>query len=353
MNNCTDLLKDLIRIPSVERESANQAIAFCRNWLTEQGLTVREYRHEGYDSLVAEIGQGGKTLVLNGHVDVVSGKEGQFTPYEADGRLYGRGAADMKAGVAAMMTVIAELQQEVLPCKVQLQLVSDEEIGGLRGTRHLVAEGCRGDFVICGEPTQLGLGIQAKGILQLDIPVAGRAAHGSRPWEGDNAIEKAFGWFQQIRALPFSQEAATLYAGPSINLAKIQAGDVYNKVPDYCLMSLDIRFLPQQQAAEIIRQIEAITGPVMVHAIGEPVRTPEDSPYVRRLAAVASQVLARQARIFGQHGSADTRFFAPHGIPAIEFGPCGANWHGDDEYVELKSVAQYQTMLRDFIRTFC
>ncbi|PWG67608.1 succinyl-diaminopimelate desuccinylase, partial [Enterobacter mori] len=84
----------------------------------------------------------------------------------------------------------------------------------------------------CAEPTQLGIGFQAKGILQIDIELRGTSAHSSRPWEGENAVVKAFELYQQLISLPFAKESTEVYDQPSINLAKINAGDVYNKVPD-------------------------------------------------------------------------------------------------------------------------
>jgi succinyl-diaminopimelate desuccinylase len=347
-----ELLKELIAVQSDDKDGASGLIEFCERWLTKRGLVCRVVENCGYKSLITEIGDGEKTLVLNGHLDVVSGKAGQFVPYEDCGRIYGRGAADMKAGIAALMSVMAVLQNRPPSCRVQLQLVTDEEIGGNNCTRHLVENGLCGDFVICAEPTQLGLAVQAKGILQIDLEVTGHSAHGSRPWEGDNAILRAYNIYHEITRLPFATEKSKMYDCPSINLARLQGGDVYNKVPDCCLMSLDIRYLPEQVAAEIIRQVESVAPKVKIHAIGEPVRTSEDNPYVLRLAKIVEQHTGAPAKVFGQHGSADTRFFSEYQIPAIEFGPIGGNWHSDEEYVDIASIEIYVQVLEEFIACF-
>lgn len=347
------LLSELVRIESVDRNGSNEAIDFCEKWLLENGLESKILVNNGYKSLVCEIGEGIKTLIFNGHLDVVSAKEGQFIPIEDGGRLYGRGTADMKAGCAAMMAAFAELKDSELPCKIQLQLVTDEEIGGLNCSMYLVEEGFKGDFVICGEPTNLGLGIQAKGILQLDIEVFGKSAHGSRPWEGDNAILRAMGLFNQITELPFAKESSELYDFPSINLSKIEGGEVYNKVPDYCKMSLDIRFLPEQNIDEIMNQIMGLgIENIRIHAAGDPVKTKVNNKHVLELAQIVEKKLNNPPRIFGQHGSADTRFFSKYSIPAIEFGPCGGNWHGDEEYVDIESFYNYIEILKKFALDF-
>ena len=343
-----DLLKDLISIDSSTKEGANKAVDFCGVWLEGQQLPVQKIENNGYKMLVSEIGKGDQTLIFNGHVDVVTGKPNQFIPVEMDGKLFGRGSADMKAGVAAMMCAMRELKDKHLNFKIQLQIVSDEEIGGMNCSGYLAENDYLGDFVICSEPTQLGIAHQAKGVLRLDIEVKGKSAHGSRPWEGINAIEKAYHIYEQILNLSFAQESTAYYKCPSINLAKIQAGDAYNKVPEECMMSFDIRFLPSQTKEEILAQIESVTeGRVFVNMFAEPINTPSNHPVIELLGPIVEKFSNTPAVYFGQHGTADTVFFAKHGIPAIEFGPSGANWHGDEEYVICESVYSYQKMLTE------
>lgn len=348
-----ELLKELLLIDSSTKEGANQAVEFCKQWLLEHDLEPELIENNEYKMLVCEIGEGDKTIVFNGHVDVVSGKKEQFVPIEKDGRIYARGSADMKAGVAAMMVAIAELNTQKIGVKIQLQIVSDEEIGGFNCSGHLVENGYRGDFVICSEPTQLGIALQAKGVLRLEVEVSGKAAHGSRPWEGENAIVKAYQVYEKLLELPFTKESSEFYPSPSINLAIISGGEVFNKVPDRCVMSLDIRYLPGQNPDKIVQQIESISGSeVRIGMNGIPVATERDNKFITLLKPVVEKHIGGQAVIFGQHGSADTQFFAAHGIPAIEFGPSGANWHGDDEYVVFESIEKYKNILIDYIKSY-
>jgi succinyl-diaminopimelate desuccinylase len=348
-----ELLKELLLIESSTKDGANQAVEFCKQWLLEHELQPELIENNGYKMLVCEIGEGDTTIVFNGHVDVVSGKKEQFIPVEKEGRLYARGSADMKAGVAAMMVAMKELRSKKLGVKIQLQIVSDEEIGGYNCSGYLVKNGYRGDFVICSEPTQLGIALQAKGVLRLEVEINGKSAHGSRPWEGDNAIVKAYKVYEKILELPFTQENSDFYPSPSINLAIISGGEVFNKVPDRCVMSLDIRYLPGQNPDQIVQQIENLSGgTVTVGLHGIPVATERTNPFITGLKPVLEKHIGGQAVIFGQHGAADTQYFAAHGIPAIEFGPSGANWHGDDEYVELKSIETYKNILIDYVQRF-
>jgi succinyl-diaminopimelate desuccinylase len=348
-----ELLKELILIDSSTKEGANQAVEFCKQWLIEHDLQPNLIENNGYKMLVCEIGEGDKTIVFNGHVDVVSGKKDQFIPVEKDGKIFARGAADMKAGVAAMMVAVKELQNQNLGVKIQLQIVSDEEIGGKNCTGYLVENEYRGDFVISSEPTQLGIALQAKGVLRLEVEVTGKSAHGSRPWEGENAIVKAYRAYEKLLELPFTKESSEFYQSPSINLAIISGGEVFNKVPDYCVMSLDIRYLPGQDPDSIVQQIESISdGKVTVGLKGIPVATERDNIFITQLKPVLEKHIGGEAVIFGQHGAADTQFFAAQGIPAIEFGPSGANWHGDNEYIELESLEKYKDILIDYVKTY-
>lgn len=351
--DCIEITKELIKIDTSHLEGANKGIEFCHSLLKSNGLKTTVIENKGFKTLICNIGEGDKKIILNGHLDVVPAKKVQFIPFEKDGKLYGRGSADMLSGASAMISAVLELKAEALPCEVELQLVTDEETGGFNCSKHLVDTGCRGDFVICGEPTHIGIGVQAKGILQLDIEFYGKSAHGSRPWLGDNAILKAYKVFEKIIALPFSKEKSELYQCPSINLSKIQGGDIYNRVPDYCKMSLDIRFLPEQDSEEIIRQIEEAAGTkVIIHSLGDAVKTKVDDEYVINLSEAVKDILGASPEVFGQHGSADTRFYSKYDIPAVEFGPSGANWHGDEEYVIIDSVYKYKDILKKYILSF-
>lgn len=352
-----ELLKDLIRIKSDDVDGANKALLFCKEWLEQRGIMPTLYENESHLMLVAEIGSGEECVVWNGHVDVVPGNTSQFEPHVEDDFLYGRGSADMKAGVAAMMVAFYELSKvsHTLTKKVQLHIVTDEETGGDFTSKYLVDKGFTGDFVICGEPTHLHIGLQAKGIIQFDVHIKGKSSHGSRPWEGMNAIEQAFTFDKEMRNLSFLTASNAFYDYPSLNLAKIHAGTRYNVVPDDCIISYDLRFVPGQVEKEIVNEIQQMADQLfpgsilVVHATAPAVTTSENDPYVSKLQSVASEITKEPTNLFGQHGSADTRFYAEKGAGAIEFGPSGADWHGEKEYVSISSVEKFKSILVSFI----
>ena len=345
------LLKDLIRIKSDTIEGANNALLFCESWLEERGIATTILKHEGKLMLVATIGDGDECMIWNGHVDVVPGDLEQLEPYVEGDFLYGRGTADMKAGVAAMMQAFFELtkQSENITRKIQLHIVTDEETDG-ETSKFLVDQGYTGDFVICGEPTHLQIGLQAKGIIQFDVILNGKSSHGSRPWEGINAIEQAFLFDQQLRTLSFLTASNEFYDYPSLNLAKIQAGERYNVVPDNCIVSYDLRYVPGQDMQSILSDLKTLAekfpkSEIRVQATAPAVTTEAINPYIERIAHITTQFIGKPAVLFGQHGAADARFYAETGAGAIEFGPSGGDWHGEKEYVSVSSTETYKNIL--------
>ena len=346
---------DLIKIKSNDLNGANEALFYCKDWLEKRNISTKTYELNTKLMLVAEIGAGEETIVWNGHIDVVPGNPEQFEPKIIDDRLYGRGSADMKAGVAAMMQAFYILSQDEhkLTKKVQLHIVTDEETGG-KTSKHLVEQGHCGDFVICGEPTHVNIGLQAKGILQWDIHLKGKAAHGSRPWEGDNAIEKAILFDKELRNCSFMEASNEYYDYPSLNLAKIEAGDRYNMVPDKCVISYSLRFVPGQDAEKITKELRELLEKYPGSEIHFQGHTPaitnkEDDKYIQKLLAVCNSIRQTPTVLFGQHGAADTRYYAAKGAVAIEFGPSGSDWHGDQEYVSISSVEEYKDILVRFV----
>jgi succinyl-diaminopimelate desuccinylase len=293
------------------------------------------------------------TIIFHGHLDVVPAHPEQFQPKVEGDRLIGRGAYDMKGGLAAMMCALKDLERQDR-VRVRLVCVPDEESEELdeRTTDAVIAQGLGGDFAITGEPTDLHIGVEAKGVLAMQIEVHGRAAHSSTPWLGDNAVLKAIDVFRAIESLPFSRESSELFDRPSINLGRIEGGDALNMVPDRCTMAVDVRYLPVQDPGEILAQIRAIDGVEVTRTFIHPtVSVSRQNEYVRALRdAVARSAPDMETMSVGRDGASDAVSFIEAGIPAVEFGPVGAGHHGPGEWVSLASLARYRRALQDFVR---
>ena len=198
----------------------------------------------------------------------------------------------MKGALAAMMDAVEELRNEKRDVRVVLAIVPDEESEEEVGPRHatfLIQSGYTGDFAITGEPTDLHVGVQAKGVLAMRLKVGGTAAHGATPWLGDNAILKALDTFRAIETLPFARESSDLFDRPSINLGRILGGDALNKVPDSCVIDVDIRYLPGQDPAEIRNQVSDLAEVALVAQFHrEPAIVDRNNPFVRVLSESVS-----------------------------------------------------------------
>jgi succinyl-diaminopimelate desuccinylase len=352
------LAQRLISYDTSRPEELVAAAGFVKGWLESREIEVHEHDHNGMPALVAEVGPaaspGIPCVVLHGHLDVVPGHPEQFTARIEGDRLIGRGAYDMKGGLAAMMCALKDLGGSS-PVHVRLLCVPDEESEELdeRCTDALVAGGLGGNFAITGEPTDMHIGIQAKGVLALRIEVHGRAAHGSTPWLGDNAVLKAIDVFRAIESLPFTRESSELFDRPSINLGRIAGGDAVNRVPDLCAMVVDIRYLPGQDPARILDEIGGIEGTEVARTfLHPPVTVSPTDPYVRALRdAVARLAPEIETLSVGRDGASDAASFIEAGIPAVEFGPTGGGHHGPEEWVSLASLQRYRHALRDFVRS--
>jgi succinyl-diaminopimelate desuccinylase len=347
------LTQRLVSYDTSSPEGIETAAGFVKGWLEARDISVNELRTRGMPVLGCAVGgEGGPTVLLHGHLDVVPGWPEQFTPRVDGDRLYGRGTYDMKGGLAAMMLAVEELQRQS-DVRVLFVVVPDEESEETsdRATDFLVKNGYTGDFAITGEPTDLHIGVQAKGVVAMRLEVTGTAAHGATPWLGDNAVLKALDAFRSIESLPFARESSDLFDRPSINLGRIIGGDSHNKVPDYCVIDVEIRYLPAQDPEAILAQVSELPDVEVVrHFYRQPAIVDRNNPFVQVLTEVVSGFLDKEAISVGRDGASDAICFIDAGIPAVEFGPTGAGHHGPGEWLSIASLALYRQALVDFIR---
>jgi succinyl-diaminopimelate desuccinylase len=346
------LTEKLIAYDTSNSEGIRLAAGFVKGWLEARDIEARQVDVRGLPVTLAELGPSdGPTVLLHGHLDVVPGRPGQFEPRVDGERLIGRGAYDMKGSLAAMLLALHDMR-DWAQVRIRMGIVSDEESEEEieRGSDQLVREGFVGDFVITGEPTDMHIGVQAKGVLAMRLAVAGRAAHGATPWLGENAIFKAVGVFRAIESLPFAQQSSELFDRPSINLGRILGGDALNKVPDTCVIDVDIRYLPEQDPSAILEEVREVPGVDVISSFARPPAIVDrDSVFVRTLSDAAAPHLGGEVLSVGRDGASDAVSFLRAGIPAVEFGPVGAGHHGPDEWVAIPSLARYRKALTDFV----
>lgn len=362
MEECT-LAEELIRLDSSHPPGVTACVELIHGWLIARGVPVRrEHLPGGREVLLAERGGGPRHLLLCGHLDVVPAEAELFQPSRDNGRLRGRGAYDMKGALAVMMLVIAGIPEPDPSAGVSLLIVPDEErtdlgedapVDDANCTEIMVERGLGANFVICGEPTDMDVGVQAKGVLMTRIVVPGTAAHGSTPWLGDNAILRAVDYYERVMNLPFASTSSELFSRPSVNLSRITGGEALNSVPGRCAIDVDIRYVPGQDPQEILGQIRGLDPRAEITVLLErrPADVPTDHPHVRALVA-AADAASPGAEAVGRHGASDVGAFLGKGIPAVEFGPRGGGHHGAGEHVEIGSLSDYRRALESFATTW-
>lgn len=289
-------------------------------------------------------------IIVHAHLDVVAAPDTQFRAQIRDGRIYGRGAYDMKGSAAVMLKLLADLNARSERPDVGFMFTTDEEIGGLDGVGALLNEGWRSEIFISLEPTELDICYVQKGMMRLVIGIPGRAAHGARPWQGENPLA-ALGNGLVALAQAFPVPAPDSWA-TTVTPTIVQAGNSENRIPETATLLLDVRYTEADDPADVRARVQHCFPAATV--TGEPIAggmlytNPADR-YVQQLQHCIRAATGHDARLYREHYGSDARFFASAGMPAVCFGPRGANMHADDEYVEIDSLEQVYAALHRFV----
>lgn len=358
MTTKEDLLKttqSLIRFRSTESrpDQINACADFIADFFAETDLVVERFTFNGVPSVVVTKGTKTPTIFLNGHFDVVEGEDEQFDPCVKDGVLFGRGSLDMKSGDAVMMHLMRDLADTAH--HVGLMLTGDEEVGGFNGTAKLLEAGYACDVVLIpdgGEAVHQVIS-KGKGVLRVSLSAEGKNAHGSMPWEGENAIERiahavevVCATFPSLASHPADHWVTTCTVG------KISGGVVVNQVPNKAVAECDIRYTEEDPPEAIMERIRSVLpeGVVAHQTIVAPnLVVPMEHPLVRTFAD-ALRAEGRDMHATLDHGASDGRFFATKHIPVIMSQPDGGNLHAPGEWVNIDSMELYYRVLSRFIQ---
>lgn len=379
MTELINLISELVSINSVNPDLApggagEGGIAeFIAAWGRDAGLEVQT--QEAGPSrpnviLIARGRGGGNSLMLNAHTDTVgvTNMDAPFQPSIRDGRLYGRGAYDMKSGLAACMLALKAAQAMALPGDVLLSAVVDEEYGSL-GTEALLAAWARwpADAVLIAEPTELDISIAHRGFVWVDIETFGVTAHGSRPQLGVDAIAKMgkvlVALENQDRAMRADPTHDLLGSG-SLHASLISGGEEISMVPAHCKLQVERRTIPGQTLASveaetraILDEIAAVDPDFKAEARATFARNPYSidakHPLVQQLKRISEAKLSREAQLVGSSWWMDSALFGDKGIPTVVLGPAGAGAHANEEWVDLASVERCREIYLELIAGFC
>lgn len=353
------ILRELVSRPSVHPEAdpvgTVQGEAVVAEWvaghLRSLGADVKtSLIAPGRPSVVGVFEPARKarvTVAFAPHLDTV-GVRGMTVPAfkltEKGGRLYGRGACDTKGPMAAMLAAVGAWlkspERKASDIRWVVAATAGEEQGSL-GAQALVKAGFRADFAVALEPTDLKVVYAAKGVLRVWIEVPGKAAHGSKPERGDNAVYRALPLVQALKdelAPWLAAQRHPVLGGCSLNLGILQGGGELNLVPSLCRIGLDIRVHPGCAAAEVRRRLAALVAQhapkakLSLHREGPAFVTEQSEPWAKRLRGAGRGWAAAD-------WFCDANIFAAHGTPAVAFGPGSIRQaHTKDEYIEEREL---------------
>lgn len=352
-------LKEILQIPSTtgEEQRVSQAL---QTLLEQNGIdcTVIEYA-PGRPQLVAEIGSGQPVLAFSGHMDVVPVGEtpwahDPFSAYEQDGKLYARGATDMKAGLLAHIVAMIRLKQQGLPTTGRIRLLAT--VGEERcavGAEQLFQLGYCDDIgaLVIGEPTENAVCTGHKGALWLQVNTYGKTAHGSMPEQGINALEHMLSLIPRLRPCFAYAGTHELLGASTYSLNVLHSGNATNVIPDKCSLDIDIRTLPGQSHAQLLQAVQAVLDDAMaddaackadVTVVNDlsPVCTHEADAFVQTALAASANVCGQAKPIFGMKGYTDASMFtqAKRAFPVVILGPGVSSLaHQPNEYVGIQS----------------
>ena len=361
MSDVAELTARLVEIESINPDvvssgSGERGVAqFVAEWCERAGLEVSlEDAAPGRPNVVAVArgSGGGRSLMLNAHMDTVgiAGMTDPFSPHLEGGRLYGRGAYDMKGSLAACMLATAEAVRRRLAGDVTLTAVADEEFASV-GTA-AVAATLPADAAVVTEPTEMRVAVAHRGFVHVEIETLGRAAHGSRPEVGIDAIAKMGRVLVGIERLDETLRANPThgYLGSgSLHASLIEGGQEYSSYPARCTTQAERRTIPGETVAGVEHEFRTIieqaakgdpdfAADVRVLASREPFEVDEGEPIVQLVFRHAATVLGHEPEIVGVPFWADSALLAAAGIPTVLFGPGGEGAHAEVEWVEVADL---------------
>jgi acetylornithine deacetylase len=347
----------------VEFDSVNPALVaggggerrialFVADWCAARGFEVEIVDEERSSVIARRRGSGGgRSLLLNGHLDTVgvAGMEAPFEPRVEDGRLYGRGAYDMKGALAALMLAVAEAPE--LRGDIVLTAVADEELAS-EGTE-AVLQRVTADAALVAEPTALRVAVAHRGFVGFEIETTGVAAHGSRPDLGVDAIAKMGPVLVELEQLERRLQRGLRHplAGTgSVHASLIEGGQELSSFPARCVLVGERRTIPGETVDKVEQELRGLAGEAKFRVIAA--REPYEAPVEHPLVELVVRASGGQQPV-GAPFWTDAALIAAAGIPTILYGPAGEGAHAVEEWVDLASLVRLREVVLEVAGAWC
>lgn len=371
-----DTLGRLVRIPSINPEFGGDGESRIAGWVAKEmerlGMTARRFEAvPGRPSVVGVLpgAGGGPVLMLYAHIDTV-GIEGMAEPFSGDareGRVHGRGAFDMKGGLASCLTAVRALREAgvTLAGDLLIAAVADEEVASIgiqEVLRHVTA-----DAAIVTEPTEMVVGLAHKGFCWIEVETFGRAAHGSAFDEGIDANMRMGRFLARLDALEkalHTSDPHPLVGPPSLHAALLRGGAGASTYAASCRLTVERRMVPGETEESVVAQLRAIADQLAAEdptfrAEIRPALTRDsfevaaDAPIVRTVLAAAAEVTGETPETRGFGFWMDAAFLSAAGIETVVFGARGEGAHADVEWADVESHVQLADVLAKAARAYC
>lgn len=287
-------------------------------------------------------------ILLAAHLDVVPAPEALFTVARQDGRLLGRGVFDMKFAAACYLELF-RAHPELLKKNIGILFTTDEELGGHSMTE-VLATGIRPKVAFIPDGgDNWSVEKRAKGFYNVQLVARGTSAHGSRPWEGDNALHALMDIAQILR----TKYPSKAPFGTTLSVNQLHSGQAINQVPDHASMEVDFRSFSGQELSDyklLIGELARIHDlEIFPISTGDPLLFDENHPEVQSFLQTLRNHTGKAIEYREAHGGSDARFFATVDVPCIIIEPNGGGRHSDDEWLEAKDLERYYHLLEDWL----
>ena len=353
-----ELLAELVAMQTITGNTTanNKALDFIAEYLRERGMYIRRYDFHGHGSLVATIKPNAKVtkVILYAHMDVVVGDKSLFTLRRDGDRLFGRGTMDMKFAVAGYLYLVDQLRDQLADFDFAIMITTDEELnshGNLNSAPYLLEEGYRSEVCIMPDGGNAwDVEMIAKGSWQFDIQATGKGAHGSRPWEGDDASRKLVQALNELYERFADQGPNT----DTVNVGKIESDGGYSQIPTRMTAQVTIRLATETSLAENQAFIKYLCDKYKVTITDLSSDPPQSqdmqNPLIRAFMDSITRVTGHKSKGCVSMGKSDAGCFGEIGIPCVLTYPPGAGHHSEYEWVSAEALEQFPEIMHDYLK---
>jgi len=355
ISNIENLLMDLIKFKTVEKnkEELKSIIDYCYSYLKANDKLVFDiFEVNSKWNLICNYGEKVDVYFVV-HLDVVDANDEQFNPVLKEGRIYGRGALDMKGPASVVIELFKNLNDKKYP--LGLILTTDEEVGSHNGVKYIVEnKHIEAKMVIIPDGGEnFRIITKGKGALHFKAKSYGKSCHGSTPWEGNNAIDNLISFYQKLKEIILLNEDLNdeKHWHNTINLGKIDGGQKVNIVPSFAEAHIDIRFTEKYSLNQLINLTTYLASKynieIEILSTGNPVNVDVNSEYFQKFIKAYKNVIG-DPKFDVEHGATDGRFFS--NIPVITIYPIGSGIHSEEEWVDISSLYQLYSLFYEFVK---